>query len=120
MHFQFDMSARSFPQVEAPPANSETEALLRQLVELEREQLAGLKALVGVHDGTARWRAFLARWRQDFPELSEACRQALPVLERTYGKLIAELTEQLGSNDPLLDALVREHPDMAVKVWNPK
>ncbi|HMC89430.1 MAG TPA: hypothetical protein VKI17_07770 [Gemmataceae bacterium] len=100
MQFQFDMSARNFPAVNVPPPPAtETDALLRQMVEIQREQLAHLKALLTAHDGAARWRAFLARWRKDFPELSDACKQALPVLERMYGKLIEEMTEHLSQNN---------------------
>ena len=99
MHFQFDMSAISFPPpgAVAEPA-SEIHDLLRQMLEVQREQLAHLRAFLGAHDGGARWRAFLERWRQDFADLPQACRQALPILERSYGKLIAELTEQLCQN----------------------
>ncbi|HEV3084846.1 MAG TPA: hypothetical protein VGY66_34110 [Gemmataceae bacterium] len=100
MQFQFDMSSRHYPPLNAaaPPA-TETDAILRQLVEIQREQLASLKALLGAHDGAARWRAFLARWRNDFPELSDACKQAMPVLEKMYGKLIAEMTEHLSQSN---------------------
>jgi HPt (histidine-containing phosphotransfer) domain-containing protein len=99
MHFQFDMSALSFPALDAAAApTSEVQDLLRQILEVQREQLAQLRAFLGAHDGGARWRAFLERWRQDFADLPEACRQALPILERSYGKLIAELTEQLCQN----------------------
>jgi hypothetical protein len=100
MQFQFDMSSRHYPPLNAaaPPA-TETDAILRQLVEIQREQLASLKALLSAHDGAARWRAFLARWRNDFPELSDACKQAMPVLEKMYGKLIAEMTEHLSQNN---------------------
>jgi hypothetical protein len=99
MHFQFDMSAASFPPVGggAEPG-SEIQDLLRQMLEVQREQLAHLRAFLGAHDGGARWRAFLERWRQDFADLPQSCRQALPILERSYGKLIAELTEQLCQN----------------------
>jgi hypothetical protein len=96
MHFQFDMSSRSFPAQKPEPApTNPTEALLRELVELQREQLGQFRNFLGAHDGSARWRAFLERWRDDFSELPEACRQALPILERCYGKLISELTENL-------------------------
>lgn len=99
MHFQFDMSAAAFPTLAAAPASaSEVQDLLRQMLEVQREQLAHLRAFLGAHDGGARWRAFLERWRQDFADLPEACRQALPILERSYGKLIAELTEHLCQN----------------------
>jgi hypothetical protein len=77
----------------------ESVELLRQILEVQREQLAQMRVNSVTHDLSARWRAFLARWQQDFPGLSEACRQALPVLERTYGKLISELTEHLNQAD---------------------
>jgi hypothetical protein len=52
----------------------------------------------------SRWRAFLARWQQEFPTLGEDCRKVLPLLERTYGKLIAELASQLRDDgDEALD-----------------
>jgi hypothetical protein len=99
MHFQFDMSATSFPPLDPTAAPSaEVPDLLRQMLEVQREQLTQLRAFLGAHDGGARWRAFLERWRRDFADLPQACRQALPILERSYGKLIAELTEQLCQN----------------------
>ncbi len=99
MHFQFDMSAAAHPAVE-PPAQprSETPDLLRQLLQVQTEQLQCLRGLLCAHDGGARWRAFLERWREDFPDLSLSCRQALPILEKCYGKLMAELTDSLGQN----------------------
>jgi hypothetical protein len=98
------MSATHFPPAQAdPPAASTTEELLRQILELQREQTAYLRTFLAAHDGVARWRAFVARWREDFSELPETCRQALPVLEHSYGKLIAELSEDLCQNGP--DAL---------------
>jgi len=99
MRFQFDVSARSYPPLEpAPEPSSELQDLLRQILEVQKEQLTQLRAFVAAHDGSARWRAFLARWREDFPDLSDDCRQAMPALERTYGKLITELTENLAQN----------------------
>jgi hypothetical protein len=67
-------------------------ALLRQILEVQREHLSFLRA---THDANARWRAFLARWREDFPDLPDSCQQALPVLERSYSALISELAEYL-------------------------
>ena len=99
MHFQFDMSAVAFPRLEsAQGSGAEVHDLLRQMLEVEREQLNHLRTFVGAHDGGARWRAFLERWRQDFADLPQACRQALPILERSYGKLIAELADHLCQN----------------------
>ncbi len=73
------------------------------MLDVQREQLNYLRASVAAHDTLSRWRAFLSRWQNEFPTLGEDCRKAVPVLERTYGKLIAELTEQLreDGDDPL-------------------
>jgi hypothetical protein len=114
MNFQIDVSAMGCPSPTEPPAAplSESVELLRQILDVQREQLAHLKA---VHDLGARWRAFLARWQQDFPQLSDACRKALPVLERTYATLIGELTDQLcqEENDALdNDFALREFLDL--------
>jgi hypothetical protein len=65
------------------------------MLEVQREQLNLLRVSVAAHDAGSRWRAFLARWRTDFPELPESCRVALPILERTYGAMINELSDQL-------------------------
>jgi len=102
MHFQFDVSPYSTTTttVEPPVAVPLSEAadLLRQILEVQREQLNYLRASAAAHDMASRWRAFLNRWQEDFPDLSGSCRVALPILERTYGKLIAELVEHLGQN----------------------
>ncbi len=74
--------------------------MLRQILEVQREQLAQLRASAAAHDASSRWRAFLARWQDDFPELSEGCRTALPILERAYSALIAELADHLKQNGP--------------------
>jgi hypothetical protein len=95
MNFQIDVA----PSVSAAPegsaggtSNAEMVGLLRQILEVQREHLAHLRA---VHDANSRWRAFLARWREDFPDLPESCREALPILERSYVALIAELADHL-------------------------
>ena len=85
MHFQFDVSTMSFPTLHSAPTSGIPD-LLSQMLEVEREQLAQLRTFVASHDGGARWRAFLERWRQDFADLPQACKQALPVLEKSYGK----------------------------------
>jgi hypothetical protein len=75
--------------------------LLRQILEVQREQLAYQRAAAAAHDMTARWRAYLARWQNEFPGLSEDCRRAMPLLERCYGQLIADLTARLTDEDGL-------------------
>ncbi len=99
MNFQFDVShflVTPPPAAEPPPPPpSETVDLLRQLLEVQREQLNHLRASAAAHDTLSRWRAFLSRWQSEFPSLGEDCRRSLPILERTYGKLIADLSAQL-------------------------
>jgi hypothetical protein len=86
------------PQVTTTAFTAEAVDLLRQLLEVQREQLTHLRSTAAAHDNSARWRAFLNRWQGEFPDLSDTCRKALPILEQTYGKLIAELTEHLSSS----------------------
>jgi hypothetical protein len=68
---------------------------------VQREQLAQQRAAAAAHDMTARWRAFLTRWQNEFPDLSEGCRRAIPLLERSYGQMISDLTERLSDEDAL-------------------
>src|SRR5262249_49911981 len=87
----------------APAAVPETVDLLRQLLEVQREQLAYQRAAAAAHDMAARWRAYLARWQQEFPGLSDGCRKAMPQLERCYGPLIRDPTERLNDEENALD-----------------
>jgi hypothetical protein len=103
MHFQFEVTQPAADGSHAaggPPAD--VTDLLRQLLDVQREQLALAKA---THDAGARWRAVLARWQGDFPSLPGACKHVLPMLERTYMDLVAELTDHLRHQD---DALANE------------
>ena len=103
MYFQLTVSAYSPPLAEPTVETvAETTELLRQILEVQRQQLGLLQASAAAHDAGSRWRAFLDRWREDFPELPQACRQAVPILERSYGRLIVELTDKLNEDaDPL-------------------
>jgi hypothetical protein len=74
------------------------EQLLQQILEVQREQLAQLRATAAANDHSARWRALVTRWRQEFPDLHETCRLALPILERAYGAIIASLAQELRQN----------------------
>ena len=97
MTFQFDMTATPTPSPPAVPGSpGEVAILLRDILQVQREQLAFLRA---AHDANSRWRAFVARWREDFPDLSDACREAVPILERAYGALVGELAEYLRQQD---------------------
>ena len=107
MNFQIDVTSTLpatpvEPPAAATPVPTDQTELLRQLLEVQREQLAFHRAAAAAHDMTARWRAFLNRWQQDFHALTDNCRRALPILERSYGRLIVELTDKLNEDaDPL-------------------
>jgi hypothetical protein len=106
MNFQIDVSSAASatgadPGPSTAPPGREVVDLLRQILEVQREQLVCLRASAAAHDASARWRAFLSRWQQELPDLSEGCRKAMPLLERSYGHLIHELTTRL--NDDAYD-----------------
>lgn len=98
--FQFVVSPQNATPMPTPSEGTPTETadLLRQILEVQKEQLALQKQTAQAHDMGARWRAYLAKWQRDFPELPEACRHALPILERSYGAMIADLADHLRQN----------------------
>jgi hypothetical protein len=104
MHFQFEVT-----QQPAPPQTgdaAEATALLRQMLEVQRQSLELQRAALAVHDAAGRWRTVLSRWQGDFPGLPESCKLALPLLERAYIDLIAEMTDHLRSQGG--DAIANE------------
>ena len=80
-----------------PPLPTATEAndLLRQLLDVQKEQLAISRQLLANADTAARWRNFLGRWHGEFPDVAPACKQVLPVIERIYLRMMQELAERL-------------------------
>ncbi|MCI0700356.1 MAG: hypothetical protein L0241_04680 [Planctomycetia bacterium] len=94
--------------VPQPPNGSpELADLLRQLLAVQQEQLALVKAQLASQDSANRMRAFLARWNEEFPGLGALCKQVLPMLERAYLSLVRELTEKLAAeSDDLSDEFV--------------
>jgi hypothetical protein len=95
------------PDPPGPPAAGHDLAdLLRQTLDVQKEQLAVLKAQAASQDGLARWRAFLARWEAEFPGIGGTCRQVLPLVERAYLGLIRELTDKLKDGGDLDDEFV--------------
>jgi hypothetical protein len=101
MNSQFDVTPFTPTTAEPPkglPTDSEMIGLLRQIVEMQREQVALLRAAAAAHDAGARWRAFLTRWKDDFPDLRDGCREAMLILERSYGALVSELVDHLRQN----------------------
>jgi hypothetical protein len=85
------------PVPEPPSPAREIADLLRQLVGLQQEQIGLVKAQIAGQDNGSKWRTFLARWEEEFPQIGAACKQALPILERAYLGLVRELTERVNA-----------------------
>jgi hypothetical protein len=99
MHFQFEVAptfTSAVPEYAPPPASTaESTALLRQILEVQREHLQLQRAAAASHDVVARWRACLGRWEGDFPDLAASCKHVVPTLERVYLRMIRDLVDQL-------------------------
>lgn len=77
----------------------ETADLLRQLIDLQREQLALSRAIAMNNDPILRWRRFLEKWQKEFPEIAINSKSVLPAIERVYLNMMTELTERLASDE---------------------
>lgn len=108
MNFQFDVSGPGpLPQQAVPthaPANAVE--LLRQILELQKEQNMLLKHMIIANDSVHRWRTILGRWNEHYPDLAHSCKQILPQIERGYLDIMRELSERLQDDGP--DALDNE------------
>ncbi len=82
-----------------PPPVREVAALLRQLIGLQQETVGLLKAQAAHHDSGSRWKSFLTRWAEEFPNIGGACKQAVPALERAYLTLVRELTDRVNATE---------------------
>lgn len=90
-----------------PSSNAEVADLLRQLLDVQREQVTLLRAQQAATDNLSRWRAFLNRWNGEFPEVGGGCKQILPVLERSYLTVLQDMTERVRDlGDSLEDEFV--------------
>jgi len=104
MHFQFIVAppTPSLTPPAAPPTESTTD-LLRQLIEIQRDQLGLLQASsTSPREGdghVVRWRHFFERWKEDFPRLPGAFRSVLPSVERAYLRLMEEMVDHLADED---------------------
>lgn len=106
MNFHFEVAqqaqAEAVESTPGEPAATSVE-LLKQLLDVQREQLQMARNMAAAHDTQARWRQVLSRWTDDFPGLPETCKHVLPTLERAYIELIAELTSRLRDGEESID-----------------
>lgn len=86
-------------QTGATTAEPSTLDVLRQLLEVQKEQLTLLKNQAAAQDAGTRWRAFLLRWQSEFPGIGQECKDVLPIVERAYLSLVRELTDRLKDED---------------------
>ena len=98
MHFQF-IVAPPTPSLNPPPVptTEATPELLRQILDVQREQL-GLMQAAAAREGDshiARWRNFFDRWHEDFPHLPMQLRESLPTVERAFLRLLQEMAHHL-------------------------
>ncbi|HWY88908.1 MAG TPA: hypothetical protein VNX28_19500 [Gemmataceae bacterium] len=109
MQFQFDVVSTTPATPAAPPQPGEVNAeLLRQILDLQREQLGQILQVQRDHlalaksmaqDNNARWRTLLGRWQKDLPGLMDHCKEAYPTLERAYVHMIAAMVEEVSDKD---------------------
>jgi hypothetical protein len=106
MQTQFDVTSYAAPVAPKPVESSVAEVaeLLRQLLEVQRDQLTQMRNHAASQDTSARWRTLMARWRDEFPGLPQGCKAALPILEKAYGAILANLVDELSDQgDQALD-----------------
>jgi hypothetical protein len=95
MHAPMFVAPTAFTTPEPPPGTVELADVMKQILEVQKEQLAFMRAQQSAQDGPTRWRSFLARWDVDFPGLASDCKQVLPHLERSYLSMIREMLDRL-------------------------
>lgn len=117
MQFQFDIASTSKTPPPPPlPVTPETVPdLLRQLIELQRDQFQQLlemqkeqvqHARAAAQDNLARWRNMLGRWAENYPEFAANCKKAYPLMERCYVQMLGTLVEEIAEQSE--DALDSE------------
>lgn len=105
MHFQYVVAPPSaaFPAPPPIPQTEGTAELLRELIDVSREQLAYQRAAHESANNNARWQAFLARWSEEFPEVGGFCQKSMPLVERAFLRLLDEVTRRLTEEDGGID-----------------
>ncbi|MBX7106426.1 MAG: hypothetical protein K1X57_20280 [Gemmataceae bacterium] len=103
--FQFDVSGPGPVAHPAVPQSVPADhlELLRQILEIQKEQLNLARAVAMANDGGQRWRNFLAKYESDYPGMGAACKYVLPQIERAYLDTLRDLTERLTQDDEAID-----------------
>lgn len=97
MQFQFQVAPpgqAAPPDPAKDPALVEMTSLLGQILEAQKEQTKLLRGLVAMHDPMPRWRGFLERWKEQYPDFGPSAKLGLAALERAYVEVMTDLSEQ--------------------------
>jgi hypothetical protein len=101
MHFQY-LVAPPTTAIPIPPSAVPGDAnahLLRELIDVQREQLAYLRAGHEAQNTTAKWQAFLSKWAEEFPGVGEGCQKSFPMIERAFLRLLDDVIHRLTDED---------------------
>ena len=96
---QFDVTSVPVPATANPPMGATAEDLLRQILEVQREQLNQMRTTAAAADHNAKWKSLLGKWEQEFPGLSNACKSATPMIEKAYWNLLFTMVQELSDSD---------------------
>jgi hypothetical protein len=101
MHFQYVVVPPTAAMPITPPAGMADgqHSLLRELIDVQREQLAYLRAAHDAQNHAARWQNLLNRWTDEFPHVGDGCIKAFPLIERAFLRLLDDLTRRLTDED---------------------
>ena len=101
MHFQYVVLPPTTALPMPPPsaAGDGHAPLLRELIDVQKEQLAYLRASHESQNTTARWQAFLGRWAEEFPGVGDGCQKSIPLIERAFLRLLDDVTRRLTDDE---------------------
>lgn len=101
MHFQYVVAPPSVALPAPPPLPPQdtTAELLRELIDVSKEQLSYQRAAHESANNNARWQAFLGRWSEEFPEVGSFCVKSMPIIERAFLKLLDEATRRVAEDE---------------------
>ena len=101
MHFQYVVAPPTFalPMPPSTPMAEGQYSLLRELIDVQREQLAFMRAAYESQNSSSRWQAFFARHGEEFPFVGEGCVRAFPIIERAFLRLLDDVVRRLTDED---------------------
>lgn len=106
MQFQFDVSTNpnQTPNQKAAPTGEMMTEILRQMLDLQRQTLTQMVQFqhdllmhhrVSSQENLMRWKNFLGRWGNEYPDFADQCKKVYPVIDKAYVHMLTSLTEEL-------------------------